>query len=106
MQNRTKIYSGIAVALMVAAGAGIAGAADSGGDPPTTPAGQTDVGRAAEAARAHVGSGQVTDVEVEDDGGAERYEVEVLTDDGREHEVSLDAGYQVLHSEIDEEDGD
>lgn len=106
MQNRTKIYSGIAVALLVAAGAGIAGAADSGGAAQTTPAGQADVGRAAEAARAHVGGGQVTEVEVEDDGGPERYDVEVVADDGREHEVSLDAGYEVLHSEVDEEDGD
>lgn len=106
MQNRTKIYSGLAVALMVAAGAGIAGAADSGGSTSSAPAGGTDVGRAAEAARTHVGGGQVTDVEVEDDGGPERYDVEVVTDDGREHEVSLDAGYQVLHAEVDEEDGD
>ena len=106
MQNRTKIYSGIAVALIVAAGAGIAGAVDSGGSSGSAPSAETDVGRAAEAARAHVGGGQVTEVEVEDDGGAERYDVEVVTDDGREHEVSLDAGYQVLHSEVDEVDGD
>lgn len=102
MQHRTKVYAGLGLALLVAGGAGIAGAASSGGGVGSGPGSVVGVARAAEAAIAHVGGGEITEVEVEDE-GTSLYEVEVRTADGREHEVELDRAFNVVDYEVDDD---
>ena len=62
--------------------------------------------RASDAALAHTGGGEVTEVDKGDDGVA--YQVEVRLDDGSEVDVHLDDGFQVVGEDRDSDtpDGD
>jgi uncharacterized membrane protein YkoI len=115
MNRPVKIAIGTAAAAVLfgVAAAGVAGAADSGGDDVDDVAGVADVSisgtdleRASEAALAETGGGEVVDSEVEDEENG--YEVEVNLDDGRQVEIQLDANFAVVSSDENEEgdDGD
>ena len=104
MDRRTKIGA-VAAAAVVGLGAGMAAAADGGGDDsPDVPVTGSDLQRASEAALAETGGGTVVDSEVESDG----YEIEVDLSDGRQVEVQLDKNFAVVGSAENEEgdDGD
>jgi hypothetical protein len=97
MNGRMKKWI-IACAALVALGAGgtaIAGSDDGSGTPIT--------GRALDKASAiaidHVGGGNVTDTEVQDEEGY--YEIEVRSDDGSQVDVHLDSDFNVLNSSGD-----
>ena len=61
----------------------------------------TALEKATDAALAHTGGGTVTETEIGDDGAA--YSVEVLLDDGRQVEVNLDADFNVIGEEPDDD---
>ena len=100
MDRRTKWIAGGALALaVVGGGTGVAIATGAGDtDPPLT--GSTLDGARAAALR-FTGGGTVTETEAGDDGAA--YGVEVRLDDGRVVEVRLDANFQVLGHEADDD---
>jgi hypothetical protein len=100
MDRRTKWIAGGALALvLVGGGTGVAIATGAGDvDRPLT--GST-LDRARAAARESTGGGTVTETEAGDDGAA--YGVEVRLDDGRVVEVRLDASFQVLGQEADDD---
>jgi hypothetical protein len=100
MDRRTKWIAGGALALaLVGAGTGVAIATGAGDtDRPLT--GST-LDRARSAALEFTGGGTVTESEAGDDGAA--YGVEVRLDDGRVVEVRLDANFQVLGQEADDD---
>lgn len=111
MNRHTKIVLGGTAAIVIAgvAAAGVATAADSGGDDsPDVAITGTDLSRASKAALAEAGGGEVVDSEVEDadedEGNA--YEVEVNLADGRQIEVQLDANFAVIGSNENEEGDD
>jgi uncharacterized membrane protein YkoI len=109
MNRRTKILLGTAAATaVIGLGAtGVASAADIGGDDsPDVELTGEDLQRAAEAALAETGGGEVVDSEAESDENG--YEVEVNLEDGRQIEVQLDANFAVVGSAENEEgdDGD
>ena len=97
MQRRTKwiATAGLAVAM---AGGIAAAAADGDTDQELT--GSTR-DRAVAAALAATGGGTVLETEGGDDGAA--YGVEVRLADGRQVEVSLDAGFKVIGQVADED---
>lgn len=100
MDRRTKWIAGGAVALVViGGGAGVAiatGAADN--DEPLT--GST-LDQARTAALEYTGGGTVIESEAGDDGAA--YGVEIRLEDGRVVEVSLDANFNVVGDEADDD---
>jgi uncharacterized membrane protein YkoI len=100
MDRRTKWIAGGGLALvLVGGGTGVAIATGAGdADRPLT--GST-LDRARAAALESTGGGTVTETEAGDDGAA--YEVEVRLDDGRVVEVRLDASFQVLGQEADDD---
>jgi hypothetical protein len=103
MDRRTKWIAGGALAVaLVGGGAGVAIATGAGDtDRPLT--GST-LDRARAAALESTGGGTVTETEVGDDGAA--YGVEVRMDDGRVVEVRLDANFQVIGHEADDDGSD
>jgi hypothetical protein len=103
MDRRTKWIAGGAIAVaLVGGGAGVAIATGAGDtDRPLT--GST-LDRARAAALESTGGGTVTETEVGDDGAA--YGVEVRMDDGRVVEVRLDANFQVIGHEADDDGSD
>jgi len=100
MDRRTKWIAGGALALVViGGGTGVAiatGAADN--DEPLT--GST-LDQARAAALEYTGGGTVIESEAGDDGAA--YGVEIRLEDGRVVEVSLDANFNVVGDEADED---
>jgi uncharacterized membrane protein YkoI len=66
------------------------GTDDQGGDADDAPISEQERTEVSEAAIAEAGGGTVTDLDREDDGGIQGWEVEVTLDDGREVEVRLD----------------
>jgi uncharacterized membrane protein YkoI len=58
-----------------------------------------DLTRASEVAIEHLGGGTVTETEIEDE--ENYYEVEVTLDDGRQVDVQLDEGFNVVGTEDD-----
>jgi peptidase YpeB-like protein len=100
VDRRTKWITGGALALaLVGGGTGVAIATGAGDtDRPLT--GST-LDRARAAALEFTGGGTVTETEAGDDGGA--YGVEVRLEDGRVVEVRLDANFQVLGHEADDD---
>jgi uncharacterized membrane protein YkoI len=99
MTKKTKLIAGAVAAVAVigtATGVGIA----SGGDDDTPLRGR-DYDRASAAALEYVGEGTVTEAEVGDDGAA--YGVEVRLDDGSQVEVQLDADFNVIGTERDDD---
>jgi hypothetical protein len=100
MDRRTKWIAGGALALaVVGGGTGVAIATGAGDtDRPLT---GSALDRARAAALRVTGGGTVTETEAGDDGAA--YGVEVRLDDGRVVEVRLDASFQVLGHEADDD---
>lgn len=66
-----------------------------------TPLTGSDLDRAVAAALEHTGGGEVTETETGDDGAA--YGVEIRLDDGSQVEVNLDAEFNVIGSEADDD---
>lgn len=99
MDRRTRWIAGGAIALAVIGGGtgiAIAGAGDD-----DRPLAGSNLERATAAALAHTGGGTVVETEVGDDGAA--YGVEVRLDDGRVVEVGLDADFDVIGQEADDD---
>jgi peptidase YpeB-like protein len=98
--DRRKLALGAAIATILALGGGVAVAAQQQ-EPP-----KVDQAAAEEAALSAV-PGEVKETELEREGGAAIYEVEVAGKDGRLHEVAVDAGDgRVLGQETDDEGSD
>ena len=97
--TRRYIVGGIAAvvvaAVAIAGGVAVAG---NGDDEPLT--GET-LTKAVAAALAHTGPGEVTETEIGD--GDAAYEVEIRLPDGSQVEVELDANFEVIGSEPDDE---
>ena len=66
-----------------------------------TPLTGTDLDQAVTTALQHTGGGEVTETEVGDDGAA--YGVEIRLADGSQVEVNLDADFNVIESEADDD---
>jgi uncharacterized membrane protein YkoI len=99
MERRTKWIAGGAIALaVIGAGTGIGIASSGDAEQPLT--GST-LDRAAKAALEHTGGGTVVETEAGDDGAA--YGVEVLLPDGTQVEIHLDAQFNVIGQEGDED---
>jgi len=94
------IAAGVIAATALTGGTGLAAASGGNGDQDRPLAG-SNLERATEAALAHVGGGAVIETEAGDDGAA--YGVEIRLDDGRVMEVNLDARFQVIGAEQDED---
>jgi uncharacterized membrane protein YkoI len=99
---RKRIYwvAALVAILVVALGAVTLTAVAQQGDddqPITGPA----LEQATKAALDYTGGGTVTETEVGDDGAA--YGVEVRLDDGRQVEVNLDANFNVIGQEADDD---
>lgn len=60
--------------------------------------------RASASALQYIGEGRVTDTEIGDEEGY--YEIEITLNDGRQVDVHLNEGFEVLSIEYDEEDDD
>ncbi len=97
MKRRKLAITAAAVIVALLAGGGIAWAA--GGDDDDTPITGEALDKASAAAIAHLGEGSVTDTEVGDE--ESYYEVEVTLDDGRQVDVQLDEGFNVVGTEDD-----
>ena len=98
MNKRTKV--GIAIASVLAAGAGAAGiAAAGGGDDNEAPIAGSALEQASAAALAETGEGSVTETEVGDE--ESYYEVEVSLPSGDQVDVQLDRDFNVVGSETD-----
>ena len=98
--------SGLAAAVVIVGGAGVATATgvvgdDDGQDVPIT--GEA-LEQASAAALAETGGGRVTETEVGDEEGY--YEVEVTLEDGSEVDVHLDESFAVLDVEREDDDED
>ena len=91
-----------AVAVLAAAGAGIAKAIGVGG-------GEQVTGPAAEQAKAAAlkaaGGGTVLEIEGQDGDGAGVYEVEVRRADGSQVEVHLNAAFEPVGTQADDDNG-
>jgi uncharacterized membrane protein YkoI len=106
MKGRTKalIAAGVLAAAGIGGGIAVAGSEDDSNEGPDRSISTgNDLDRASRAALDHVGAGRVTDTEVGDE--ESYYEVEVTKDDGRQVDVQLDRGFNVVGSEVDEESG-
>ena len=99
MDRRKKLIAGAIVALaVIGGGTGIAIATGLGDDEPLT--GST-LDQATAAALEHTGGGTVIETEVGD--GSAAYGVEVRLDDGSVVEVALDANFNVIGQESDDD---
>ena len=103
MDRRTKWIAGGALALAVVGGGASVAIANGAGDTDQPLTGST-LDRARAAALEFTGGGRVTESEAGDDGAA--YGVEVRLDDGRVVEVRLDANFEVLGHEADDDGSD
>jgi uncharacterized membrane protein YkoI len=98
MMDRKKLVIGTVAVAVLALGGGVAIAAQQQ-EPP-----KVDEAAAREAALGAV-PGEVKETELEREGGAAIYEVEVLGKDGKLHEVAVSADDgKVLGQEMDDED--
>ena len=99
MTKKTKwIVAAFAAIATIGIGAGVGIAA--GGDDDRALTGSARE-RASDAALEHVGDGTVIETEVGDDGAP--YEVEIRLADGRQVEVELDANFDVIGTERDDD---
>jgi hypothetical protein len=97
--DRRKLALGAAIPAILALGGGVAVAAQQQ-EPP-----KVDQAAAEEAALGAV-PGEVQETELESEGGATTYEVEIAGKDGKYHEVTVDAGDgSVLGQETEEDEG-
>ena len=100
-QGKRKLWAIVAATLAVAAIAGGGGVVVATGGDDDQPITGTAHDKAVEAALAHTGGGTVTETEMGDDGAD--YSVEVRLDDGRQVEVNLDADFNVISDEPDDD---
>ena len=99
MNHKTRwIVIGVSAAALIAGGASIAIAAATDDDQTLT---GTTLDQATTAALEHTNGGTVTETEVGDDGAA--YGVEVRLDNGDQVEVNLDADFNVIGEEADDD---
>ena len=98
-RKRRWIAGGALAAIVVVAGTSFTVA--TGGKDADTPLTGSDLKRAAAAALEHTGGGTVIDSEVGDDGAA--YGIEIRLDDGTTVEVTLDARFNVVGSQPDDD---
>ena len=98
MNRRTRWIAGGAVALAVIGGGTGFAVASSGDDEPLT---GSALEQATAAALEHTGGGTVIETEVGDGGAA--YGVEIRLDDGSVVEVGLDANFNVIGQEGDDD---
>lgn len=102
--NRTNriLIGGVAVIGVLAGAAGIASAVtgEEGGDPaPSLPRAE------AEAAAVEEVPGTVVGIEADDDDGRSVWSVDVDGEDGRRHEVEVDASGAVVGRDVDDDEG-
>jgi hypothetical protein len=96
MDRKTRWIGGGALAIaLIGGGTGVAIATGSQDQPLTGSA----LEKATAAALQHTGGGTVIEAEAGDDGAA--YGVEIRLDDGRVVEIGLDANFQVIGQESD-----
>lgn len=101
MDNRVKlIIAAVAGVTVAGVGAGV-GLAAGGDDQALT---GTAHDRATAAALEHAGEGTVIETEAGDGGAA--YEVEIRLADGRQIEVQLNEGFEVIGSAADDDGGE
>jgi hypothetical protein len=103
VRARTLIIAGTVAATAVVLAGGAAAFAGGSDDDGPTPTG-FEAERAIEAGLAATGGGHANSLERDDEDGA-TWEVEVTKPDGATVDVRLDAAYQVVVIEGDEEDG-
>jgi uncharacterized membrane protein YkoI len=97
---KTGLVAAVA-ALLLLVGAGVAYA--TGDDSSSQPTG-SNIEKAKSIALDHTNGGNVTGTEVGDEEGY--YEVEVISDDGRQVDVHLDRDFNVLSTPADHENPD
>jgi hypothetical protein len=98
MDRKTRWIGGGALAVvLIGGGTGVA-IATGGEDQPLT---GSALEKATAAALQHTGGGTVIETEAGDDGAA--YGVEIRLDDGRVVEIGLDANFQVIGQESDDD---
>jgi uncharacterized membrane protein YkoI len=100
-QGKRKLGAIVAATLVVTAIVGGAGAVVATGGDDDQPITGAALEKATDAALAHTGGGTVTETEIGDDGAA--YSVEVRLDDSRQVEVNLDADFNVIGEEPDDD---
>jgi uncharacterized protein HemX len=99
MMDRKKLAVGAVIVAILALGGGVAVAAQQQEQP------NVDRAAAEEAALKAV-QGEVKETELEREGGSAVYEVEVLGEDGKLHEVAVSASDgRVLSQETEEDEG-
>jgi uncharacterized membrane protein YkoI len=99
MNRRNRLIALAVAVVAVAAGTGIVIA--NGATDDDSPLVGSDLERATQAALAHTGGGTVIESEVGDDGAA--YGIEIRLEDGSVVEVNLDADFNVIGSEPDDD---
>jgi hypothetical protein len=98
MDRKTRWIGGGALAVaLIGGGTGVA-IATGGDDPPLT---GSALEKATAAALRHTGGGTVIETEAGDDGAA--YGVEIRLDDGRVVEIGLDANFEIIGQESDDD---
>ncbi len=102
MDRKTRWIAGGALAVaVIGGGTGIGVAGSRGDDEPLT---GSALEKATASALQHTGGGTVIETEVGDGGAA--YVVEIRLDDGRVVEVGLDANFNVIGQEDDDDPDD
>jgi uncharacterized membrane protein YkoI len=99
-----KVLLGLALAMVVLAGAGVAYATGSGDDSSEPQATGPGIEKAKSIALDYTNGGRVTGTEIGDEEGY--YEVEVIKDDGSQVDVHLDRDFNVLSTPADHEGAD
>ena len=99
-----KVLLGLAVAMVVLAGAGVAYATGSGDDSSEQQATRPGIEKAKSIALDYTNGGHVTGTEIGDEEGY--YEVEVIRGDGSQVDVHLDRDFNVLSTPVDHEGSD
>jgi uncharacterized membrane protein YkoI len=100
--TRKLLFLVLGALAVLALTVGVAAPAVDGDD--DTPLSGTTLERASQAALDRTGGGKVVDSETGDDGAA--YGVEIQLADGSQVEVSLDADFNVVGQETDDDSGD
>ncbi len=96
MVDRRKLAFGAVAVVVLALGGGVAIAAQQQEEP--------KIDRAAEKAALNAVPGEVKETELEREGGSAVYEVEVASEDGKLHEVTVDASNgRILGQEMEGE---
>lgn len=100
MERKTRwLAAGVLAAALIGGGAAAAVGSSSGDS--DKPLSGSNLQKATAAALRHTGGGAVIETEVGDDGAA--YGVEIRRDDGSVIEVSLDANFNVIGGEADDD---